>query len=301
MSWLDRIEAEQATPKPSEPAVKVVDVDGVSLSARTSPVPEPRAVVLALHGAAASTRYFDAPGHPELSLLRAGAERGFTVVAIDRPGYGMSRIFADEVADPQRRVDLLYGALDALLDGAPRGAGVFVVAHSLGCEPALRMAVDERGAGLLGLELAGTGVRYDPATRELMAEWRDVPASQRPADMRDLLFRPAHLYPDDLDGEAIGGRSPDYEGRVSRTWPGEVFPALAGQVRVPVHITGADQESVWSTGAGALAEVAALFTAAPRVVAEEQPDAGHNLSLGLSAPDYHRRVLSFVGECAAGR
>jgi pimeloyl-ACP methyl ester carboxylesterase len=175
---------------------------------------------------------------------------------------------------------------------------VFVVAHSLGCESALRMAADERGAGLLGLELAGTGLRYDPAAREQMNRWRDVPTSQRPAGMRDLLFQPAHLYPDDLDGEAIGGRSPEYEGEVSRTWAGEVFPALAARVRVPVHVTVADQESVWSTGPEALAEVSALFTAAPTVVAEEQPDAGHNLSVGLSARDYHLRVLSFVEECA---
>src|SRR3954454_18482667 len=130
-----------------------------------------------------------------------------------------------------------------------------------------------------------------------MDSWRGVPASQRPTGMRDLLFQPAHLYPDDLDGEAIGGRSPEYEGEVSRTWASEVFPALAARVRVPVHLTLGDQESVWSTGPDALAEMSALFTAAPQVVAEEQPDTGHNLSVGLSARDYHLRVLSFVEEC----
>ncbi|HEV7850772.1 MAG TPA: alpha/beta hydrolase, partial [Mycobacterium sp.] len=30
-------------------------------------------------------------------------------------------------------------------------------------------------------------------------------------------------------------------------------------------------------------------------------DSGHNLSVGWSASEYHRRVLSFVGECAAAR
>jgi pimeloyl-ACP methyl ester carboxylesterase len=298
MSWLDRIEAEQSGPRAAEPAVKVVDVDGVSLSARTCPVPDPTAVVLALHGGSASSRYFDPPGHPELSLLRLGAERGFTTIALDRPGYGMSRIFADELTDPRRRVDLLFGALDALLGSAPRGAGVFVVGHSLGCESTVRMAADERGAALLGVELAGTGVRYDPAARAQLDRWRDVPASQRPPGARDLLFQPAHLYPDDLDGEAIGGRSPDYEAEVSRTWTGGVFRDLAARVRVPVHLTLGDQESIWSTGPDALAELAALFTAAPTVVAEEQADTGHNLSVGLSAREYHQRVLSFVEECA---
>ena len=49
----------------------VVDVDGVPMSARVAEAPEPRAVVVALHGGAVTSRYFDAPGRPWLSLLRA--------------------------------------------------------------------------------------------------------------------------------------------------------------------------------------------------------------------------------------
>jgi len=44
-------------------------------------------------------------------------------------------------------------------------------------------------------------------------------------------------------------------------------------------------------------EVAALFTATPRFVTNDQADAGHNLSLGHSAPDYHRGVFAFADEC----
>jgi pimeloyl-ACP methyl ester carboxylesterase len=301
VSWLDRIEAETARPAPTAaaaPAVKVVDIDGVSMSARLQTVPQPRAVVVALHGGGASARYFDHPTHPELSLLQIGAALGHTVIAVDRPGYGMSRTSAEELADPQRRVDLLYATVDELLGTGPRGAGVFVVAHSLGCELAVRMAADERGAGLLGVELAGTGLRYHAVARELMENHRRAGDAQRPTGILDLLFRPAHLYPDDIDGEAVGGRSPGYEGEVSRSWAADTFPALAAEIPVPVRYTIADHESVWSTGPEALAEVAALFTASPRVVAEEQVAAGHNLSLGLSARAYHLKVLAFVEECA---
>jgi pimeloyl-ACP methyl ester carboxylesterase len=300
-SWLDRIEAATAGPAPTAaaaPGVKVVDIDGVSMSARLQTVPEPRAVLVALHGGGASARYFDHPTHPELSLLHIGAALGYTVLAVDRPGYGMSRPSAEEVADPQRRVDLLYATVDELLGSGPRGAGVFLVGHSLGCELAVRMAADERGAGLLGVELAGTGVQYHPVARELMENHRRAGDAQRPTGILDLLFQPAGLYPDDIDGEAVGGRSPGYEGEVSRSWGGDTFPALAARVRVPVRYTIADHESVWATGPAALAEVAALFTASPRVVAEEQAAAGHNLSLGLSARAYHLKVLSFVEECA---
>jgi hypothetical protein len=79
------------------------------------------------------------------------------------------------------------------------------------------------------------------------------------------------------------------------------FPALAARVRVPVRYSLGDHEKVWSSGALALAEVAALFTASPRVVVDEQAEAGHNLSLGLSALAYHLKVLSFAEECVLAR
>jgi hypothetical protein len=49
------------------------------------------------------------------------------------------------------------------------------------------------------------------------------------------------------------------------------------------------------------ADIASLFTASPQVVTAEQPDAGHNLSVGLSAMAYHLKVLSFAEECALAR
>lgn len=67
------------------------DIDGVPMSGLLSAVPNPRAVIIALHGGASRPDYFDAPGHPQHSLLRMGALLGFTVIAPDRPGYGSSR------------------------------------------------------------------------------------------------------------------------------------------------------------------------------------------------------------------
>ena len=138
---------------------RVVEVDGIPMSALCVEADQPRAVVLALHGGATTARYFDCPGHPALSLLRTAAALGFTVLALDRPGYGASAPFARTFDDPARRVDACYGLAEALLDSRPRGAGVFVSAHSAGCDLALRMAADPRGQGLLGVELAGTGLR----------------------------------------------------------------------------------------------------------------------------------------------
>jgi hypothetical protein len=67
----------------------------------------------------------------------------------------------------------------------------------------------------------------------------------------------------------------------------------------PLPVVTAENEFFWTFAAdrrvtadespAALADIAALFTASPRVVAQEQAGGGHNLSLGLSAMAYHRK------------
>jgi pimeloyl-ACP methyl ester carboxylesterase len=273
----------------------VADAGGIPMSALMAEAPRPRAVIVALHGGAATPAYFDAPERPRLSLLRTGATLGFTVVALDRPGYGSSAPYADLMASAERRVDLAYAAVGALLEERPRGAGVFVLGHSMGCVLAVRMAADERGAGLLGLEIAGIGRHYQPRAAEAL-DSRRVHGPGDGTEMRDVIWGPDHLYPADA-ASGIYSPAPGYEGDEVRSWPRD-FPALAAGVRIPVRYSLGDHEGVWRSGPAALADVAALFTAFPRVVAEEQASSGHNLSLGLSAMAYHLKILSFVEECA---
>ncbi|MFF0011390.1 alpha/beta hydrolase [Streptomyces sp. NPDC005374] len=280
-----------------------VEVDGISLSYRASWVGEPRAVVLALHGGATTSTYFDCPHHPRLSLLRTGAALGFSVLALDRPGYGASLVDAARLTDPARRVDLAHAALDRLLAQRPQGAGVFLMAHSAGSELAVRMAADARGHGLLGMEIAGTGRHHHPRSLnflELGPEDELRRSGRARARLREVLWGPAHLYPPEVAGGAsIAAASPAYES-AARHWRYEL-PELAARVRVPVQYSLGDHEEVWSAGPEALADIAALFTASPRVRVNEQPDSGHNLSLGHSARAYHLKVLSFAEECAVAR
>src|SRR5205085_808409 len=88
-----------------------------------------------------------------------------------------------------------------------------------------------------------------------------------------------------------------YEAEVTTNWSRRDFPALAARLRVPVEFSVADNERVWDTTPEALTAITQMFTASPRVVANEVADSGHNLSVALSAQTYHERVLSFVDEC----
>jgi pimeloyl-ACP methyl ester carboxylesterase len=282
----------------SAPVRRVVMVDGVPMSALVAAVSEPRAVIVAIHGGATSAAYFDCPGHPRLSLLRLAALHGITAIALDRPGYGASALYADEMNEPDRRVALAYGAVDGVLADGPLGAGVFLLAHSAGCELALRMAVAPRGEGVLGLELAGTGMNYSATAKDVM---RQASATHRPAGLRDLLWQPVELYPAEVLTGALSAPGVGYEAEVTSNWPRRDFPAIAATVRLPVEFSVADHESVWETTPAALAEIAAAFTASPRVVVNEVLSSGHNVSVGLTAEAYHRKVLSFIEECIEAR
>ncbi len=280
---------------------RVVLVDGVPMSGLVAQPEEPRAVVVAFHGGSSTAAYFDCPDHPQLSLLRAGAEAGYTMVALDRPGYGSSAPYPDAMEHPEQRVALAFEAVDKVLGANPRGAGLFIVGHSAGCELAVRMAADERAnrADVIGLELAGTGVRYSAGMADIM---KSVTATGRPSGLRELLWQPEDLYPPDvLSGMTNSSTGARYEVDMTKNWARRDFPALAPRVSVPVQFSVAEHERVWRSDAEALAEIAAMFTESPRFVVNEQSGTGHNMSLSHSAAAYHANVLAFVEECVGAQ
>lgn len=278
------------------PTPRVVLVDGVPMSGLLAEAPGAAAVIVALHGGATTSAYFDCPDHPRLSLLRTGAAMGFTVLALDRPGFGSSALYSRRFDDTARRIDMTYRAVDAMLGDRDRGAGIFVLAHSNGSELALRMAAERRGGDLLGIEISGTGIRQQDAARAVLA---GASRENIPTGLRELLWEPGHLYPAGIAGSVrikSGPVSPDYEGPLVANWLRDL-PELAAQVRVPIRFSLAEYERVWENGPAALEDVAALFTASPRVARYEQAGAGHNLSLGYAATAYHLSALAFVEEC----
>ncbi|MBD0322897.1 MAG: alpha/beta hydrolase [Aldersonia sp.] len=283
----------------SVPVTRTVEVDGVPMSGLRCEATDPRAVIVALHGGGTTCAYWDCPGHPRLSLMRTAAAAGFTVLALDRPGYGSSAPYRDAMSEPQRRVDVTYAAIDKHLGSLPRGAGMFVWAHSIGCELAVRLATDERGRDLLGIELSGTGLEYHPTAHGVIGNGAQKPPGDR---VRGLIWGPNRLYPAELIGSAaIASGGAAYEANVVPFWHRVDFPALATQVQVPVHFTAGEHEQVWRNDPDALRDIANLFTAAPRVETDRQIGGGHNLSLGYTAPAYHFRILSFVAECIVAR
>ena len=67
------------------------------------------------------------------------------------------------------------------------------------------------------------------------------------------------------------------------------------------QLTVADHEPWRQVTDTALNEYRALFTSVLSMVVRRQPEAGHNISVGLVARSYHLSALAFAEQCLLGR
>lgn len=246
----------------------------------------PRATILALHGAGMSAGYFDGQAAPDLSLCTLAAANGYRVVAVDRPGFGGS---AAGFPDGQSLADQVQTIRRVLRDLAERfgaGAEILLLGHSFGGKVSLCVAAEE--PGLLGVDVSGCGHRYASAGVSLDGSTR----------MMSRSWGPLRLYPPGTfsASRSVIGPVPALELREAHRWPG-VFDELAARIRVPVQFTFAEHETWWHHDPAALTELRSRLVRSPLVLVGCQPDAGHNISLGRTARDYHLRVLGFLQSC----
>ncbi|MFI6583777.1 alpha/beta hydrolase [Embleya sp. NPDC050493] len=277
------------------------------LLARPEPGVRARGLLLAIHGGGSRAAYWHRDGAAEGSLLLLGAALGWTVLAIDRPGYGASGGLARERQGLDAQVDVLFALLDELGEAAvgaePDGSGplpVFLAAHSMGALVALRMAADKRGRDLLGVAVGGAPLRYTP---ERLAEFATVPTEgafvpSAGGGTPDTFFGPAGSYDPALLTRA---------GRVAAPVPMAEFvdvrqspytlPGVLARVVSPVHWTVAEFERSQPAGPEVPAEARELLVGARWVETHVQRGVGHNISLHHAARAYHLRVLAFAEEC----
>ncbi|MCX5402049.1 alpha/beta hydrolase [Streptomyces sp. NBC_00102] len=274
-----------------------LDAGGVTLSAllsepeRAAPA---QAVVVALHGGGMNAGYFDGQAHPRLSLMTLGASLGHTVLAVDRPGYGRSAADVPEGQGLAEQAASLGAALRDFADRYGTGAGMFVLAHSYGGKVALTAAAEDSVPDLLGLDISGCGHAY-------AVEQHELPGTDGTRRSRRS-WGELRLYPPDtfFAGAALVEPMPPREYAEILGWPA-VFEATAHRVRVPVRLTFAEHEAWWRHDDDTLADLVSHFRAAPRVVVDRLPDAGHNISLGWAARSYHLRALAFLEGCLVPR
>ncbi|MFD3536649.1 alpha/beta hydrolase [Streptomyces sp. NPDC058664] len=281
-----------APPPTHSPGVRplLLDAAGLTLSGLLAEPPDgpPRATVLAVHGGGMRAGYFDGQAHADLSLLTLGARLGFTVLALDRPGYGHSAAQAPAGLTLDEQSAVLSAALDAFAGRHTVGTGFFLLAHSYGGKLALTTAA--RTPGLLALDASGVGHRYGIAPAEHRRLRRHLEWERN--------WGPLGLYPPGTfrAAENLVAPVPDREAAEVPLWP-QKFDELAPRIGIPLRLTFAEHEAWWLHDEPDIADLASRLTGTPLLRVERQPGTGHNISLGRAARSYHLRALAFFEEC----
>lgn len=282
------------TPSPTHSASVrpiLLDAAGLTLSGLLAQPPggrPPKATLVAVHGGGMRAGYFDGQAHPDLSLLTLGAALGFTVLALDRPGYGHSATALPDGATLNEQADVLLAALDTFADQHAVGAGFALLAHSYGGKLALVTAAHAPGR-LLAVDASGVGHRYAiaPVQRQRLRrhlEW-------------ERNWGPLGLYPTGTfrATEPLVAPIPAREAAEIPRWP-DTFDTIAERITVPLRLTFAEHEAWWLTQDTHLADMTARLTATDVLRVERQPGTGHNISLSHAARSYHLRALAFLEE-----
>ncbi|MFG3153793.1 alpha/beta hydrolase [Streptomyces sp. NPDC048219] len=250
-----------------------------------------RALVVALHGGGMTAGYFDGQAHTDVSLLSLGTRLGYTVLALDRPGYGPHARSGGDGLTVTEQVGPVAAAVEEFTDRHAGNGGILLLGHSFGGKLALAVAAYRPPRGLLGVEVSGVGHR--------LAVPPERAAQRTGLALRRLHWGPLALYPPGTfpASKSVVAPVPRREAESVGDWEAAVCADVLPRVRVPVRFTFAEHEAWWRHGPDDVGDLTAALTAAPRVVVDRLPRAGHNISLGWAARAYHLRVLAFLEEC----
>jgi pimeloyl-ACP methyl ester carboxylesterase len=251
-------------------------------------------LIVCIPGGSYNAHYFDLPGH---SLIEAAQERGFPVVALDRPGYGGS----DPVEGPTRfarNADVLGDAIGELWrqhsDTAP---GVVLIGHSMGGAIALHIASRPQAWPLLGV--SATAIHVE-APDEVLQAWDAVPDGVVVDFTHEMRLMFMYGREGTFEPEVLGLAEKASEGipveelrEVVGGWITD-FPAIAAAVEVPVHYGLAEDENLWISSPESVRAFGDAFTRSPRVAAEQVKGVGHNIDHHVDSQAFHQRQLDFA-------
>ena len=277
-----------------------VDAGNLNLSGRFLPATngKPRALLVALHGGTYTSKYFDTT---QPLLCEFCASLGYSILALDRPGYGAAASVPLDQLSFDGQVPILRSALEQIWDMyGQQSAGMFLIGHSIGGMLSLLLAAEHPYERLLGLNMTGSGAVYHTETKAAFAPLvSDAPAvvMEQPVKVA-VMYGPAWSYPvelaqQDLDRDVP---CPMPEFADAQTWP-ERLPQVAAKVRVPVQFIVPEYDGIWRADPEALSHVAAMFTSAPFVEVGVQRMAGHSVELHTLARAFYLKILAFVEEC----
>lgn len=268
----------------------------LTLSALIATCPAPRGLILAIHGGGYTARYFDVLGQ---SFLRIAVCAGYSVVAIDRPGYGSAR---DRPMSFDRQLPYLAEAARWSLAQAGLPAGpLFLHGHSIGGMLALLLAGTGTALPISGVSMTGAGAKgHERATAAIRAraESAESHSESAPELRARLMMGPAGTFDPALAAYDPARDVPSAVAdlRDAAVWS-ERLPEAAGRCPVPVQFVVPEHDALWRSDDAAMAVIPPLFAKVPFVDIRVQSMVGHAVELHHLAQAHAHRALAFAEEC----
>ncbi len=180
---------------------------------------------------------------------------------------------------------------------------MFLVGHSIGGMIALMIAASRPGFPLIGVSATGMGaVIPRGGAAEALGSLPPEQTVDLPYDQREqVMFGPPETYTADGLAQAHEAYAPVPVRELVQApaWPREYLPAVAPEVRVPVHNALAEFDALWDSAPENVAAFAAMFGSAPFVDASVARGTGHSIDHHILGRALHLRQLAFADECTA--
>ena len=258
-------------------------------------------LLVCIPGGSYTSAYFNVPGY---SLIEVASANRFPVAALDRPNYGGSDRIDGETSFAAN-AEILDGAIAALWERAPGSCpGIVLLGHSIGGAISLMIAARQPAWPLLGVSATGIG---DVVPDSIASTRRSTPPGELRAIPQDIrraaMYGPETTFDPQVVDAAEISTAPMPGEEVLEVIGGwvESFPAIAAEVRVPVHYVAPQHDGLWVVDPHTVAAFAARFEKSPFVKADLFRHVGHNIDHHLLGSALHFEQLAFALRCVAER
>ncbi|SER82248.1 alpha/beta hydrolase [Psychrobacillus sp. OK032] len=259
---------------------------------------QPKALIVAIHGGSFSSKYYYLESTATNSLLKLGSDMGYSVIAIDRPGY---RAVGEKGLAFDTQLPILQKVISRAYEKyGEDSAGVFLVGHSIGAMISILLAAEKKVVPLLGMDVSGAGLAFHSVAKEVIK--KSISHGRLNIDPKvklSLHWGPDWTFSQDVLKECLDTfhtKSPEIEAVDALSWEKRVL--IEGpRVTVPVQFTIGEYDGIWDGNTRVMERVHGIFSSSPFVAVNLQRFTAHNIHLQKVNRAFNLRTLAFLDEC----